>query len=69
MNMKYGEEITEKFQRETLGTLRKQLSEKQQDLFSRLYPRGVSKDQLCWAITQCHNTLEKNKAKEAVREI
>lgn len=56
-DMKYGERITEDFQRKTLDDLLSQLTEAHRDLFKRLYPSGVKKDQLNWAITQCQNTL------------
>ena len=59
LNMKYGEQITEQFQRETLAALLDQCTEKQRELFARMYPTGPHKDQLAWAITQCNNTLVK----------
>ena len=64
LNMKYGEEITETFQRQTLESLLSKCTDKQRDVFSRMYPNGVRKDQLAWAITQCKNTLDKSRCAE-----
>jgi 3-methyladenine DNA glycosylase AlkC len=63
VNMNYGKEISEKFQREKLAELLARCNKEQQELFSRLYPNGPRSDQLAWAITQCHNTLIKNEKK------
>ncbi len=35
----------------------------QRDLFSRMYPNGPARDELAWAMTQCHNSIMKNEKK------
>ncbi len=56
-DMTYGERVTEKFQRDHLADLLTQCKPEQQAVFSLMYPNGVSKADLCWAMTQCKNSL------------
>lgn len=44
--------------RDYLNKLLLLCTEKQTDLFGRMYPDGVSKAQLSWAVTQLENTLK-----------
>lgn len=67
LDMKYGEKITEGFQRECLAELLAQCTVPQQQLFAKMYPSGVPSSRLPWAITQCNNTLCKNKSEAYVK--
>jgi hypothetical protein len=47
-----------------MNELLAECTESQKELFSRMYPKGVSDNQLDWAIRQIENTLKRNKEKE-----
>jgi hypothetical protein len=51
------------FEQDTLKDLLSKCTEPQQAFFLRLYPDGVPKDRMAWAIQQCENTIKKNAAK------
>ena len=49
--------------REHIKELLGQCTEKQRDLFNRIYPMGIDKmpdDKIDWAISQCERTIKKN---------
>lgn len=51
------------FTREKMQKLLGQCTEKQQDLFSRMYPSGIAQmpvDKISWAIKQLERTIAKN---------
>lgn len=66
-NMNYGEEITEEFQRSKLAELFAQCTTEQQRVFGLMYPKSPKREQLCWALTQLRNTLNKNAQKTQER--
>ena len=62
LEMNFGERITEEFQRAKLAELLSKVTPENRTFFARLYPTGVGKDRLTWAITQVNNTIVQNEA-------
>jgi len=62
-DMNYGARITEEFQRKKLEELLIQVTDENREIFKRMYPSGVTRDRLPWAITQVYNTILHNKEK------
>lgn len=56
-DMEYGQRITEEFQRAKLAELLPKLLPSCREVFNHMYPDGVRKDQLVWALTQVNNTI------------
>lgn len=63
LDMQYGRKFAENALRTEIERVLPTLSEKQQDLFRRMYPNGPKPEQLEWALTQINNTVVKNKAR------
>jgi len=59
--MNYGENVTEQFQRERLAELLAQCTDEQRRIFNLMYPNGVGRERLPWALTQCNNSVQKNR--------
>ena len=56
-------------QKDYMGKLLALCTEKQKDLFGRMYPTGPTSKQLNWAVTQLENTLKNlNVDKEQLRD-